>query len=206
MAPRESVAQLRQRIRGLERALRDSQHSCLTLLDAVNEKSEQLGIVNGLLSSLGQAMDLRSILQVFAVNLNRICPYDRISIALFDPDTQRFRIPFMVKGGRVLGNAEGPIAYGDTILSQVVTTRSPILRQNVKKTMHFKSDTAFVKKGYSCELLFPLTLGDRVLGTFNVGCFEPETLTHRHQQILADVIPCVTIALDRYLGSMDDAS
>ncbi|MBI5369302.1 MAG: GAF domain-containing protein [Planctomycetes bacterium] len=189
------------RIRELEKALKDSQQSIGKLLDAANEKSEQLGIVNGLLRSLGTALDLREILQVFAINIKRICPYDRISIALYDAGTRRFTVPFQVKGGRVMPSTERPVAYEDTIQSKVLETRTPILRRNVKEeSLRFKHDTNFLKKGFACELLFPLVLGPHELGTFNVGCFEPETLTERHQQILADIIPCVVIAVDRYLG------
>ncbi|MBI3268700.1 MAG: GAF domain-containing protein [Planctomycetes bacterium] len=202
MATRATSADLQKKVQELEKALRESQHSCRTLLDAVNEKSEQLGIVNALLRSLGTAMDLREILQVFAFNLKQLCPYDRVSIALLDAERGTFRIPYFVKGGRVTVNAEGPLPTRDTVIDEVVRARGPVLRKNLKtSTLRFKSDTNFLKRACSCELLFPLVLGERVLGTFNVGSFEADALGPRHQQILSEVMPCVAVAVDRYLSS-----
>src|SRR5574341_1525024 len=71
------------------------------LVSALEERTEQLALVNGMLRTAVGAASLADVLRVFASNLKTICPFDRMSVALYDAERNVFHVPYACLAGRV---------------------------------------------------------------------------------------------------------
>jgi len=180
---------------------RDLSDKYRRLLGEIETKSEQLALINGLLRLVNSNVTLDKILHVFSMNLKTLCPFDRLDIALFNPLQRHFEIPFALQDGRILSNPdEYPRPWGATVITKVVQERLPLLRTDIRKDFQqFDTDRLFVKKGYSTELIFPLEIENRVVGSLNIACFEAGKLADRHLRTLYEVSQAVTAAVYRYL-------
>jgi len=174
-------------------------------LSQLDEKSEQLALVNGVLRTAVGAASLPEILRVFGSNLKTICPFDRLSVSLYDAERGLFNVPYAYLAGRVVETHEPPRAYADTPLSQVIETRQPLLRKNIQAEMNFRMDRDFVKQGLGCEVIFPLLAGERPFGTFQMSCFEPGRLTERHLAFVRDLIPAIAIVVHQFVSRENPA-
>lgn len=180
--------------------IEDLERSCRRMIKDLDEKSEQLAIVNGVLRLLASEMEIKDVLQVFANNLKTLCPYDQISIALFEPNTRRFIVPFVLKVGRVTVNKDIDRSFADDDLLRVLEKREVTLRRHLKPDeMKVKGDTTFVKRVLSCELMVPLNLGEKRYGILNVSCFDPDGLRDDHTRILSDLAPAISVAIHTFL-------
>jgi GAF domain-containing protein len=171
------------------------------LLVELESKSEQMALIHGLLRLSNSNVTLDKILHVFSKNLKTLCPFDRLDIALFNPGTRQFEIPFALQDGRIASNPdEYARPWGATVITKVVEERLPLLRSDIRKDFHqFDTDRLFVQKGYSTELIFPLEIDNRVVGSLNIACFEAGRLNDKHLRTLYEVSQAVTVAVYRYL-------
>ncbi len=172
------------------------------LLRQLEERTEQLAIINGILRTIVSGAALPDILRVFASNLKTIVPFDRCSIAVFDEKRRVFHVPYMVMGGKVQETHESSRPFESSPLSKVIETREPVIRRNLKKeTCAFDTDTRFLKAGLACEMLLPLQVGGKPFGTFNMAAFETDGLTDDHLKIVGEIIPAIAVAVWHHLGS-----
>jgi hypothetical protein len=169
------------------------------LLAQLDERIRQLALVNGVLRTAVGAATLGEVLGVFASNLKESVPFDRMSVALCNPQKRVFHVPFIYFGGRVQENLEAPRPYADTPLTRVIETGQPLLRKNISAEMTFTRDREFLQKGLTCEMIFPLLVGSAPFGTFQVSCFEPGRLTEKHLSIVGDLIPAIAIVTHRLI-------
>ncbi len=176
------------------------ERSCRRMIKELDEKSEQLAIINGVLRLVASEVEIKDVLQVFANNLKTLCPYDQIGIALFDASSRRFVVPFVLKVGRVTVNQDLDRSFADEELFTVMEKREPVLRRHLKPDeMKVKGDTTFVKRVLSCELIVPLNLGETRYGLLNVCCFDPDGLRDDHVRIVSDLAPAVAVAVHTFL-------
>jgi GAF domain-containing protein len=166
------------------------------LLAMLDQKSEQVALINGILRTVISGAELPDILRVFASNLKTLCPFDRCSISIYDEKARVFHVPYMVMGGRVQETHDAPRPYDSTVLSKVIETRQPLLRDNLAaEAAQFGADGKFREQGFLGEMLFPLTVSNRAFGTFNIGSFEANRLTERHVMLIQDVVPALAVAV-----------
>ncbi len=168
------------------------------ILGQLDEKMEQLALINGVLRTIVGGTSLPDVLRVFASNLKTICPFDRLGIALYDAERRVFHTPFVVMGGRMADAREPARPYGDSPLSKVIETHQPILRGNIRE--EGAGEKNGVRRSLGCEMLFPLAVGEKPFGVFEVGCFEPGRLNERHLALLADIVPAIAVAATQYLS------
>jgi GAF domain-containing protein len=170
------------------------------LIVELEVKSEQLALINGLLKLTTSDITLDQILRVFSNNLKTLCPFDRLDVALFNPEEKHFEIPFALVGGSIMQNPDDYVRpWGSTIITRVFEEKTPLLRSDIRKDFSFDTDRLFVQKGFSTELLFPLEISNRIVGTLNIACFEAGRLTEKHLHTLYEISNAVTVAVHRYL-------
>ncbi|MHC5039846.1 MAG: GAF domain-containing protein [Planctomycetota bacterium] len=193
MTPDPSPAELKAQLEELSRKYG-------RLLDELETKSGQLALINGLLKLTASNVTLDQILNVFSKNLKNLCPFDRLDVAIYNPKKKHFDIPVALIGGAIRKNPdEYPRPWGSTIITRVFEERRPLLRTDIRKDFAFDTDRLFVEKGFSTELLFPLEIENRVVGTLDIACFEAGKLTEKHLHTLYEVANAVAVVLHRYL-------
>lgn len=166
------------------------------MLVDLETRTEQLGLVTGIIKKLISGMQLDELLNVFGKYVKTLCPYDRVDISILNRDTQHFEIPFVLMGGRVARNTdEYSRPYRSTVISKVVEENRPLLRRDIRKEFQFDTDRLFVEKGFASEMIFPLDIGNEVVGTFDIACYEPGRLTEDHMEILEEIMPAFSLAV-----------
>lgn len=171
------------------------------LVDELVQKARVLALVNGLLRTTLAAESLQEVLLVLAPNLKELCPFDRLSVSLYDPRRRLFHTPYAYMKAKVEETGEPPKAWSETPLSRVIETRRPLLRrEEARAAPPIATDTATIRKVPGCEAIFPLLSGDLPFGTFQVGCLERERLTERHVDLVQELQPAVASAVHRFAG------
>lgn len=182
--------------RGSGKVSRPDTVTAARLLGELDERTQQVALINGVLRTILTGAPLTDILRVFASNLKSLCPFDRCSVALYDEKRRTFRVPYMVFGGRVIETGEPARTYGSSPLARAVETGRAVLRRDImKETRKFAADTQFLRKGFASELLLPLEAGARPVGTFNLACFEAGRLEERHVDLLRELVPAIAMAV-----------
>lgn len=170
------------------------------LVDELVVKARVLALVNGLLRTTLAAQSLPEVLLVLAPNLKELCPFDRLSVSLYDPRRRLFHTPYAYMKAKVEETGERPKSWEETPLSRVIETRKPLLLREEPRAASLPTDTAMLKKGPGCQAIFPLLGGELPFGTFQVGCLERDRLTETHLVQVQELMPAVASAVHRFAG------
>jgi transcriptional regulator with GAF, ATPase, and Fis domain len=170
------------------------------LVDELVGKARVLALVNGVLRTTLAAQSLPEVLMAMAPNLKELCPFDRMSVSLYDPQRKLFYTPYEYMKARVVETREQPRAWAETPLAQVIETGRPLLRRERRAGAPLSTDTATLRKGPGCEAIFPLLSGENPFGTFQVGCLEWDRLSERHVEEMEEVLPAIASAVHRFAG------
>ncbi len=200
MAQHEDAKKSRAKIEELDRMLREEKSRTERMLVDLEIRTEQLSLVTGIIKKLISGMQLDELLNVFGKYVKTLCPYDRVDVSIFNSDTDHFDIPFVLEGGKVSRNVEYPRPYKSTVIHRVFEENKPLLRTDIRKDFQYDTDKLFVRRGYTTEMIFPLAIGDQVVGTFDIACYEPGRLTRRHMEILEELMPAFSLAVYFFLN------
>lgn len=170
------------------------------LVEELMGKARVLALVNGVLRTTLAAGSLPEVLLALAPNLKELCPFDRLSVSLFDPRRRIFHTPYAYMKAKVEETGESPKAWADTPLSKVIETRRPLLRREDPRPSPLATDSQMLRKGPGCEAIFPLLAGDAAFGTFQVGCLERERLRESHVEQVRELIPAISSSVHRFAG------
>ena len=170
------------------------------LIVELEMRSEQLALINGLLKLTASDVTLEEILHVFSKNLKTLCPFDRLDIAIFNPSDRTFEIPIVLANGQLMQKPDHyRRPWGSTVITKVFLEKKPLLRSDIRRDFSFDTDRFFVEMGYSTELLFPLEVENRIVGTLNIACIEAGKLQEKHLHTLYEVSNAVAVAVLGYL-------
>lgn len=146
--------------------------------------------------------NLKEVFKVIASNIKRIIPSDRISIALYDKEKQEFYFPVaIISSGEVVKlDKPGRLLYSDTALSKVIETKRPVIRPNLlKEDTLFLVDNLLMKKGIYSDMLLPLIIKGRTIGTLNIESKSKDSFNESFIQYAEEIAMQAAIAIDRYL-------
>jgi GAF domain-containing protein len=171
------------------------------LVDELVTKARLLALVNGVLRTTLAARSLPEVLAALAPNLKEVCPFDRLSVSLFDPRRKLFHTPYEYLKAKVVETNESPRGAAATPAGEVIRTQRPLLRRDAKRDpAPLATDTATLKRMPGCEAIFPLLAGELAFGTFQVGCLERDRLQEVHLEHLTELMPAVAATVHRFAG------
>lgn len=170
------------------------------LVEELVGKARVLALVNGVLRTTLSADSLPEVLLALAPNLKEICPFDRLSVSLFDPRRKVFHTPYAYMKAKVEETGERPKPWDETSKSTVIETRRPLLRRDDRGSSAPATDSTMLRKVPGCEAIFPLLSGERPFGTFQVGCLERDRLKDAHVEQVSELLPAIASAVHRFAG------
>jgi GAF domain-containing protein len=168
------------------------------LVRDLEERLELIATLRGVARVTPLAPGIPELLRVLAAEIRLVCPYDRMSIAVADTESEVFHVPFIVLGGRVLKREERPRAFGETVIGEVYKTGRPSLREQIVNEgadPAYASDVQFQQLGFATDMVLPMKIGKQPIGTLNVACYDAGKLTARHQALLEDITPALATAI-----------
>ena len=173
------------------------------LVDELVTKARLLALVNGVLRTTLAARSLPEVLLALAPNLKEVCPFDRLSVSLYDPWRKLFHTPYEYLKAKVVETNESPREAGSSAAGEVIRTRKPLLRREPRRdSTPLATDTATLKRQPGCEAIFPLESGELAFGTFQIGCLERDRIQDAHLEHLSELLPSIAAAVHRFAGIM----
>ena len=135
-------------------------------------------------SALTSKEDLPGVLGTITRELSLLVPIDQASIALLEEGAQQFSVRLTYSRGETLFPTEGkqvPLSL-DNPLGFCVLNKRPLWRNDVAADLRFRHDPAGAEM--RSEMVVPLQIHDRVLGTLNLASTSERAFTAADFEIL----------------------
>ena len=150
---------------------------------------------------LGLGLDIESCLKALTTHIDPVVSWDKVEITLFLSELDSFQFY------AVESKIEDPLLRADSLIHRkgsaigwVYENREPHLRCNLQQKQDFIEDYSYCKEGLSRMLNLPLLIGDRCLGTFNVGSKEFEEPTQEEVSFLSQIATLLGLLVDNELA------
>ncbi|WP_454064258.1 sigma-54-dependent Fis family transcriptional regulator [Candidatus Nitrospira salsa] len=122
---------------------------------------------------LSLRLDLESCLKAVVAHFDDVVSWDKAEITLFLAELDSFQFY------AVESKLSDPLLRADCLIHRkgsgigwVYENREPHIRTRLQESQLFVEDYTYCKEGLSRMVTLPLLVGDKCLGTFNVGCVE----------------------------------
>lgn len=178
----------------------DQHHATLT-------EVEQLGTLNEMLTTAGQAKDVGLAFQALARRIGRLIPCDRLGLAVLKDDGQSLQVYYSRVSEperRRRPRPEVQFSLERSVFGQVIRTCEPVLIDDTAVVgADFQDAGTLASQGFHSLLILPLVSRNRSIGAMTVisrqrNAFEPG---HRGVlQPLAEVLAFAFVAQQQYLA------
>jgi len=122
---------------------------------------------------LSLRLDLESCLKAVVAHLDNVVQWDKAEITLFLAELDSFQFY------AVESKLSDPLLRADCLIHRkgsgigwVYENREPYVRTRLQESQSFVEDYTYCKEGLSRMVTIPLLVGDKCLGTFNIGSVE----------------------------------
>ena len=160
-------------------------------------RAEQERVLSEIIAELNRREDPKEALPAIQEYLHQILPVDLLTISLTEgpgklrmynviTDQEHF-----VQPGELLppGTAPGWAAeHGQSVFDARMSAQEP----------RFIEDPALLEEGIETRFVIPMQVGERILGTLNVGSRQPEAFPPTARNIIQQIANQITLALERY--------
>ncbi|MBT97461.1 MAG: hypothetical protein CL902_02400 [Dehalococcoidia bacterium] len=152
----------------------------------LNQEREVEASIGRIVSS---PLDMTDVFERFSTELNKIIPFDRISIASADLDHRQYTIEFVYGVLKGLSNQQGPIPFEGSITSHLVSSDTSLVFDS--DTSHFReADISkakpFPDAAFTSFMGVPLRFADEIIGT--VVAVRADSKFTPEDQSLAELI------------------
>src|SRR5574338_1082971 len=125
-------------------------------------------------NALNSQRDIESLWRVIADQIQKVIPWDRAGITLYEPSTDSFRFY------AVITNMATPALAHDSVIPRegsavgwVYDHRRLHVRGDLQKEQVFLEDRYYVQEGLGRMINLPLLVREHCLGTLNIGSVQP---------------------------------
>ncbi|MGR3320008.1 MAG: ATP-binding protein, partial [Candidatus Anammoxibacter sp.] len=166
------------------------------------EREVMMNIRKSLISSI----DIREVYNVFAVEMNKLIKFDRMSIALRNhkyaskedqvANEHDVLINFAVKEA-----ANSELCMGSnfdlrgSMLEKIIDKGKPIIVNDTNDSK-FSTDRIFSKEGIRSRLGYPIIYKGDVIGSINLGSKKANSFTEEHYDILKQIASELAVSVE----------
>ena len=150
---------------------------------------------------LSLRLDIESCLQAVVTHIENVVPWDKAEITLFLSELDSFqfyavesRIPDLLLRADSLVHRKGSAA------GWVYENREAHIRTSIQQKQEFVEDYSYCKEGLGFMINLPLLVGDKCLGTFNIGCIEGRNPAQEEIAFLSQVATLLGLLIDNELA------
>lgn len=152
-------------------------------------------------NALNSQRDIESLWRVIADQIQKVIPWDRAGITLYEPSTDSFRFY------AVITNMATPALAHDSVIPRkgsavgwVYDHRRPHIREDLQQQQVFLEDGYYVREGLGRMINLPLLVREHCLGTLNIGGVQPGTPDPDDCKFLQQVATQIAYAIDHVLA------
>jgi transcriptional regulator with GAF, ATPase, and Fis domain len=142
------------------------------------------------------------LFKVLADELRKHFSYDRLSINLYDVDSQSlsyFAAAYGIDPEGISSKDSRPLAKG-AISRMAIQSRQPVIIDDLSRYTDRSSIGSMVKAGLTATMAFPLIIRNRVLGSIHFSFKKTPDYISELTEVLTDVSKQVAIAVDNMLA------
>ena len=142
------------------------------------------------------------LFQALATELGKHFPHDRMSINLYDAETQS--ICYFAAADGIMPEAissveSRPLAKG-AITRMVIQSRQPVIIDDLTRYTDLSSIGSMVEAGLTATMAYPLIIRNKILGTIHFSFKKAPDYISELTEVLTDVSKQVAIAVDNMLA------
>ncbi len=152
-------------------------------------------------NALNSQRDIESLWRVIADQIQKVIPWDRAGITLYEPNTDSFRFY------AVITNMAAPALAHDSVIPRegsavgwVHDNRRLHVRADLQKEQVFLEDRFYVQEGLGRMINLPLLVREHCLGTLNIGSVQPGNPDPDDCKFLQQVATQIAYAIDHVLA------
>ncbi len=152
-------------------------------------------------NALNSQRDIESLWRVIADQIQKVIPWDRAGITLYEPSTDSFRFYAVVT------NLATPALAHDTVIPRegsavgwVYDHRRLHVRGDLQQEQMFLEDHYYVQEGLGRMINLPLLVQEHCLGTLNIGSVHPGDPDPDDCKFLQQVATQIAYAIDHVLA------
>jgi GAF domain-containing protein len=167
-------------------ALRNAQ-----LFTQVQEQSQELVLINRVVSAVAASMDLQKSMQVIATELAHAVAAEQTGIALLNADGQSLTVVAEHFDESASASALGVVipVEGNSLTQQVLETRQPIVVQDAQHNPLTAPVHDIMRQRHVQTLvILPMIAGDAVIGTVGIDSLKENYIFTAEQLRLAETI------------------
>ncbi|MCI0478581.1 MAG: GAF domain-containing sensor histidine kinase [Anaerolineales bacterium] len=160
------------------------------------ERAQRIAVSNEIIRIVSSARTLDEVFQTFAEQIQKLVPFDRISIALYDPAMNHFVVHSVAERG-VFGPQPGTIfPVEGTTLGHVKETQQPFLTTDLRQERNYPVSRAMLEKaGILSYVVLPLIWKDQVIGAMGLGSRVTAAFREDDLHILMPIAGQLAIAI-----------
>lgn len=162
----------------------------------LKERAERIEAMGELGRAVASTLELGEILEIAIEKIKKIIPCEHVSIAIKDEEFGSFYVP-AVKTERKTEIVKGMrIPFEDTILTSVCRDKETALRRDFSKEKLYPIDKKLMKEGVKSDLLIPLIVKGKTIGTLNLASYKTSGFTEEHIPVAEEFANQVAIGIE----------
>lgn len=170
-----------------------------------SDEEQQLAAVMEIANAISSQLDLNRILSTISKELSKVIDYDIGCVAIYDRDRSGlFMRHVWRKGGDTTGEGRWVPLDDSNLVGWVANHRRPMLRGNIPADTRFRE--IMREDGLKSDIVVPLVAKDALIGTVNVGSYEPRHFTDFDLDLVVRFSKLTSIAIEKceLLGELSD--
>lgn len=167
------------------------------LFAEAQDRAERLEVLNEVGKAIGSTIELKALLELIHIQLNRVIPTDTYFVALFDPVEDE--LDFRILIDNEITYPPKRIPLGEGLSSWVIKNRAPLLiRRLSQESDRLPIRPIVMGKDQISEswLGVPMLAGERALGILAVASYSPDAFEEQDLTLLTSIASQAAIALD----------
>ncbi|MCB0208624.1 MAG: GAF domain-containing protein [Anaerolineae bacterium] len=176
-----------------------------TALAATETYAQRLKLLNSMGQQLNLATTEPGIFDIATRSILQIIQTDRASITLLDDNADTYKIHACIgdSGGLDLNE---PIPLAGTLIEEAIQQRKAINIADLSRD-EYATRSTLRDGGFLSSLVVPMVVGDRAIGTINVGSKGRSAYDSRDEELLRHIASFVgvTVANMRWTGELESA-
>jgi len=183
---------LRDKIRQLEGLSRNLEKMVIERTEELKRARDRLELIHEVTDTVNQSLDFDQIFEAVLSGTRRLVDFDQASVArLVDSDTA---VVFAISAGSPDLERGRRIRLTGSRIAEVVQTRRPAVFNRAGES---GSQDTLLMSAIVREAAIPLTAGDHVVGTFNLGSRRPAAFSPADLLVLVQIASALGTALLR---------
>ena len=151
---------------------------------------------------LSLRLDLESCLKAIVPHIDDLIPWDKVELTLFLSELDAFQFYAVeAKLPTLILRADSLIHRKESGLGWVYKNRVPLIRSNLLEEQKFVEDHTYSKEGLVRMITLPLLIGDKCLGTFNIGSIQGGNPREEELTFLAQIATLLGLLVNNELAS-----